>query len=1088
VCAQFISGPPIIPGALGRSDLVDRLSRSHSSANLIVAPSGYGKTVLAAQYAQSVDRVCWVNCLGEQPDMRLVMMGTLALFDVDAGSALDADDASSHFVEFAAAISRAPRDELKRCVVVDDAALCADSSVLEDLWLVAQVLSQVECVLVVTSRAVRDDASTVLHRYGWTDQDDLRLTREEAHDLAQGAMRWTVNPADVDAVWEQTQGHAAFFAIMVQVSREDTSLGGSSNRLSAWVAHLLVSQVSSTDLSVLKMAALLKTGRASDIDEVPGMEATAALKRLTDTIPLVRLDSHAGGYMSGRTGFAVHDLLAEHLILEMAHGRETDAVLARRAVHILINRGDLPRAAEIVRLAGTAAITEFLEQNGFECLRRGGAAALGDLIETIPLSSMMAGPDLLLLWSDVLLDRDEFAESLSKARAARVLAEHQGDSATAAQAVANCLDALRLSNRWDEAAGLLDEVRDLAASTTQPAARVALFRAAAPLLALAGQYEDADAMLLAVCRIGDSERSRDASGVREAQAIRALIPCFWRGDFWETARELSPLAAIDVGRLPQRVDASGNMATALIELGRIDRAQGLLHRIIGIAGNSSLIQFLPSLGAALFCDGEEERGLGVVHEGVSRALAQGAEAEAAQNRVYEAMLLRAHGMLDESLTSAERAYERLSAQDFLDFRRLSALEIAASLLALGDPAAARAWVEPVIAAGFGSNAHHQFRATMVLSECDRVDGNYALGVSRVAAQAEHVRSENSNFQAAMYCRAFPALLGVISAAVGATEVPVHMLRMIPAEAGERALRASQETLPKEEWEILGRRLLGSQQFSAFVDRKGRPICRVKLFGGLEVTVGDRSIREKDWRKRKARMLFAIMVLERGRQLSREQLLEHVWPDLSEDRAKNNFYVAWSTMKSALAGVSSGPSLYVDNTGGLCSIVREAVRSDVDEFEEYLTTARDAEAAGDVRRAIESYQRLSAIYRGELLPGDLYDEWFTPIRDRYRLDFIASMLRVVELLLERDDPCEAVVYARRALAVDPFREDLYQAVLRCQIAAGQRSAAIETFVACKTQIAEELGLDPAPETVALYQQILCMEERPRYDDFGLNSAH
>ncbi len=96
-----------------------------------------------------------------------------------------------------------------------------------------------------------------------------------------------------------------------------------------------------------------------------------------------------------------------------------------------------------------------------------------------------------------------------------------------------------------------------------------------------------------------------------------------------------------------------------------------------------------------------------------------------------------------------------------------------------------------------------------------------------------------------------------------------------------------------------------------------------------------------------------------------------------------------------------------------------------------------------------------------------------------------MLRLVELYLERDDPCSALVFARRALVVDPTREDLYQATLRCQIAAGQRSAAVETFVQCKTQLAEELGLDPSAETVALYQQILVMEDMPRYDDYGVN---
>jgi DNA-binding SARP family transcriptional activator len=72
-----------------------------------------------------------------------------------------------------------------------------------------------------------------------------------------------------------------------------------------------------------------------------------------------------------------------------------------------------------------------------------------------------------------------------------------------------------------------------------------------------------------------------------------------------------------------------------------------------------------------------------------------------------------------------------------------------------------------------------------------------------------------------------------------------------------------------------------------------------------------------------------------------------------------------------------------------------------------------------------------------------------------------------------------------LGVDPYREDLYQLALRCQIMSGQRSAAIETFIECKTQLAEQLGLDPASETMRLYQQILAMEDAPRYDAYGLS---
>ncbi|MHB8966419.1 MAG: AfsR/SARP family transcriptional regulator, partial [Coriobacteriia bacterium] len=64
----------------------------------------------------------------------------------------------------------------------------------------------------------------------------------------------------------------------------------------------------------------------------------------------------------------------------------------------------------------------------------------------------------------------------------------------------------------------------------------------------------------------------------------------------------------------------------------------------------------------------------------------------------------------------------------------------------------------------------------------------------------------------------------------------------------------------------------------------------------------------------------------------------------------------------------------------------------------------------------------------------------------------------------------------ALAQDWWREDLYQAALRYQIMAGQRSGAIETYLTCRSRLSEDLGLDPSMETQKLYEQILAMETR------------
>jgi DNA-binding SARP family transcriptional activator len=186
------------------------------------------------------------------------------------------------------------------------------------------------------------------------------------------------------------------------------------------------------------------------------------------------------------------------------------------------------------------------------------------------------------------------------------------------------------------------------------------------------------------------------------------------------------------------------------------------------------------------------------------------------------------------------------------------------------------------------------------------------------------------------------------------------------------------------------------------------------------------------------------------------------------------------MKSALMGEAdkASPCPFIESVGGMCRIVHENVVSDVDEFERVIGEARDAELADDHVAAMRSYERLSEIYRADLLPGDIYDDWFATTREHYRVEFVDAMVRASYRHMERDEPTAALQFVRRALATDPLREDLYQLALRCQLLAGQRSAAIETFLQCRSRLAEELGLDPSAETRALYNEVLAMEERPR----------
>ncbi len=1077
--AQYPSSPPATSGTLERVRLLEALASPLSRIGLLLAPSGYGKTVVASQYAAGFDRVQWLNCSGGPPDITLVVAAALKLLGtpVPAGEPLAPDDLTRVLL---AESDRAPQ-ATSGLLVIDDAGISSETS--GELWFVCRVLAQSGVSVLVTARSALTELPELLHDVCIMGTEELRLTGEEAVELASCAHGLEAQEALVELMWQETQGHIALFSVMSHAARHRLAIGGRDGRAAAWIDRIVRTQLSHSDNDALIAVGLLKHGTASELGAVGVDDAASALARCARALPLVRLVSGSESGPASQLRFSAHDIVCEYILQQALQGLPEAKVVGGRILRLLQERGDLMQAAEILPLLDDATKEKFIAEQGMRCVIAGGADALLRAIESLPVARMMSSPALMLTWSEALLEAGDYSDAHAKSKAARVLADHQGDTQASAHALANSLTALRLSNRWGDSHDLLQEARTLVLEMSATGTAYALQRSAGSSMLLLGQYAEAESML------NDAREAALRSGAQavvvEADNVLALIPCMRYGNFVASLRALTVLVATSSNRTSQGLDCRGNMVVGLVETGRVARARGLLQPVLAAACDAARSSFLPCQAAILITAGKDEEALEAAGSAVALALAHGAQIVASQNRVYESMMLRAAGRSDDALISAERAYESLGSRGTLDFRRLSVLEISASMLALGDVAAASAWLEPQLAEGFGENEHHRYRARMIQAEIARRQGDIPGAIGILRDGSDHLLSENSNFQAAMYARAFPHLLGLMAASVGSSELPMHLLKMIPAEVGEGLLQASREVLDGREWEVLGQRLLGHAQFRDFVAREGSPLCRVRLFGGLEVSVGERKVREKDWRKRKARLLFAILVLERGRQVSREQLLAHVWPDLTEDRAKNNFYVAWSNMKSALS-TGQEPFLYAENTGGLCSIVRDAVRSDVDEFEECIIAGREAEASGDVAGAISAYQQLAAVYRGELLPGDLYDDWFMPMRERYRMDFIASMLRLVDLLMEADDPCEAAVYARRALGVDQYREDLYQALIRCQIAAGQRSAAIESFITCKTQIAEQLGLDPSPETTALYQEILCMEDKPRYDDLGLNS--
>src|SRR5215470_13940078 len=151
-----------------------------------------------------------------------------------------------------------------------------------------------------------------------------------------------------------------------------------------------------------------------------------------------------------------------------------------------------------------------------------------------------------------------------------------------------------------------------------------------------------------------------------------------------------------------------------------------------------------------------------------------------------------------------------------------------------------------------------------------------------------------------------------------------------------------------------------------------PEIHVTLLGRFTVTVDGVPVAEAGWKRRQAAALVKVLALAPGRRLHREQVIDLVWPQDTIADAVPKLHKAAHFARRAI-GV---PDAVVPRGDQVVLCPGGSVTVDAVQFEDL---ARRALAAGDTAAAREAL----ALYGGELLPGNRYEEWAEPHREQLR---------------------------------------------------------------------------------------------------------
>jgi len=1055
---------------------------------LIAGPAGCGKSVLVSQVCDAVSgtAVVWVDASRARGDGRSVAQMIRSTLCGDSTRKKDSALLPTPTEEDVVSAATAALCELGQPVllVIDDLQLCGDIEPLLPFAASFRDSLPQGSRLVVTTRAYPLDSYPLsLHENLRLDAPSLKMTEAEIRQLIE-LVSGAVEPQAAQSIAELSGGHAALASVLARramLDHQPHSLVPEEDSTTLLV-YLAREQLDSVQLALLYVASLLQMGHVHEaIVGTPGATCED-FREIERSIPLVRLDRD--GFHSAR--FSVHGIAREAFcnpsFLECTVPNWRG--LRENAIQLLEHSGAYARALRVLLEADTdgEVLAHLLESHGDDILGSGDATLLEEALAGIGPDAYVRRPRLLLLRARHLRETSDLREALSKVSVANDLARCDGHRGVEYESEILKARILIDLGRFADAAIALRAALDIEDIGVSCATRALTHAYLGICLAFTGESKGAVAHSEQAARVLASGGAAVEARARVALA-RAGIAGLVVGRWDEVLRDYESL--VSAGQLPVglRAEVHGNRAMVLAELGRLDRAEAAVEGILqdcrrhGLGMNERSILGTMSIVAGGL--GEYRRAGEYAADAIRKAREAADRIEVTATLTYYCLTLRAQSEHQEALAAAEEALEFCGAAGQLGFLSwLAILETAASLLALGDVDAARTRSAKVREEAAAAEAlYHVLRADLIIAEIEMREGRIEDAVARLRAHEEYILTESSNWQIAMYIRSFPSLLGILASAIDPDVLPAHLLQMVLPQDAEEVLCASCEVMEPDAWRRLAVRIVGESRAAQIAGEPTAPVCEVRLFGGLDVQVGKRRIIEKEWRKRKARLVFAMLVLRQGRDVPREQLMEYLWPEMEEPRARNNFYVVWSAMKGALSPEAgrNEPCPYVENSGGVCRVVRSLVRSDVDAFERTLQRARDADSAGDFAQAVRYYESLSEIYRGDLMPGDLYDDWFAAARDRYRNEFSDAMIRAADILQREGDPARALHLVRCALLFDPWREDLYQMALQCQIATGQRSAAIDTYMSCRSRLADDLGIDPSSETTRLYEHVLAMEE-------------
>ena len=250
--------------------------------------------------------------------------------------------------------------------------------------------------------------------------------------------------------------------------------------------------------------------------------------------------------------------------------------------------------------------------------------------------------------------------------------------------------------------------------------------------------------------------------------------------------------------------------------------------------------------------------------------------------------------------------------------------------------------------------------------------------------------------------------------------------------------------------------------------------KVYTLGRFKIEVGNRELREKDWKSAKTLKLFKLLLINYNKEINVEQILEKIWPSTSFSKGVKRVYDTIYQLRQVLDNVEE--ESYISKSAYGYSLNENKsysfdwnIFSDI--YEKYKQNIDLQDLAKDeLYQAIDELEYAMNLYQGDFMENDLYEQWIELPRIQYREKMLDIIMLLAKSFYRLHNNDKALEYLELGIKEESYREDFYLLAMKILRQENRCWKVASLYKKCKQAMKEELGISPSERLEAEYNKL------------------